>query len=94
MELTAKQVAAAFEVSPVTVSSWVQKKRLPGTLPRQARRLGLRFRLSDVRKFAQEAKDEGYSEDQLDRWLKEHKKEVKSTASPGDDRTSVLTSGA
>lgn len=94
MELTAKQVAAAFEVSPVTVNSWVQKKRLPGTLPRKARRVGRRFRLSDVRKFARAADDEGYSEMQLNRWLAEHEGEVKAIGSPGNTRTSVLLSEA
>lgn len=94
MELTARQVAEAFEVSPITVNSWVQRRRLAGALPRKARKAGRRFRLSEVRRFAEAADDDGYSEDQLNRWLETHREEVKVVSAPGFSRTPVLSSGA
>ena len=76
MELTSAQVADAFGVKPVTVSSWVKQRKLRGVMPRMARRLGRRFKIGDVREFAASMGDEGYSERQFEEWFNRNRDAV------------------
>jgi len=90
IKLATKQVADAFEVKPVTVSSWVKAKRLRGTMPRNARRTGRRFTLRELLLFARAADDEGASEEQLNAYWERNKDELLRTQDTGVSGTNVL----
>jgi len=91
VKLSTRQVAEAFGVKPVTVSSWVKQERLNGTMPRKARRLGRTFTIREVLLFAKCADDGGATEQQLREWWE--KNEEKVLAEPTrDTSTDVLSS--
>jgi hypothetical protein len=92
LELTTRQVAEAFGVKPVTVSSWVAAKRLRGKMPRNARRLGRRFTLGELLLFAQCYEDEGASEEQLRVWWQRNRETLLSAHADGISSTDVLLS--
>lgn len=91
-KLTTNQVADAFDVKPVTVSSWVAQKRLTGSMPRNARSKGRTFRLRELLLFAQCADDEGASEQQLRDWWEKNKEVVSQSLGTGNNGTDVLVS--
>lgn len=90
--ISTREVAEAFEVKPVTVSSWVAAGRLRGAMPRRARKLGRKFKIRDVLLFAQCADDDGASEEQLRRWWEERKDELTSRKGTSVNSTDVLGS--
>jgi hypothetical protein len=92
LELTTRQVAEAFGVKPVTVSSWVAAKRLRGKMPRNARRLGRRFTLGELLLFAQRYEDEGAGEEQLRDWYSRNKDSLLCMQGDRISRTDALLS--
>lgn len=93
MELTTNQVAEAFRVSPITVSSWARAEGgLKGDLPRNARRLGRRFTIEAVRRYARVADPTGYMLRKFDEWLDRNRSAVYADQAPSDNGTHVLVS--
>lgn len=90
IELTAKDVAAAFGVKPDTVGSWVREKRLASTLPRNARRLGRRYTVAAVLTFAQSTQDDGYTLRQFEAWWARNRTRFGADSEEGSSELSTL----